>query len=77
MNKKRRLWIIIVTGIIITLIVGLLALRVTFNCCAPIGDYFTSTAIVATNQKLVTQISQTQTATAQAPMGTFSATPSS
>lgn len=34
MNRKRRLWLIIGMGIVITLVVAVLALHTIFNCCA-------------------------------------------
>jgi hypothetical protein len=49
MNQKRRLWIIIVTGIVITLIVGLFAFRLSLNCCTISPDQLRLTAILGTN----------------------------
>ncbi len=62
MNRKRRVWIIIGAGVVITVLVGLIAFRLTLVCCAPQGDQFTATAIVALNQTTEAQIHQTQTA---------------
>ncbi len=55
MSRKNRLWLIIGTGIVITLVVVAFFMRTTLVCCVlpPTGDYFTGTAVVAQNQTTV------------------------
>ena len=63
MNNKRRLWIIIGTGVIITLVVGLLALRLTLNCCTRVSPFLlTGTTGPQVNEAVKVFLDQTGTA---------------
>ncbi|MBA3875107.1 MAG: hypothetical protein H0X30_38775 [Anaerolineae bacterium] len=63
MNRKRRLWIIISVGIIITLLVGVFAFRLMLNCCAPIqSTELTANSSDPVNKTTVALLNQTQTA---------------
>ncbi len=63
MNNKRRNRILAAVGIVAILVfaLGAYLLREQSSCCAPVGDYFTATAIVASNQTTEAQIHQTET----------------
>ena len=71
MNNKRRLWIIIIAGIIITLVVGLLAFRLMLTCCAmPPSTELTANSRLEVNETTVALLNQTQTAALEGTAGT-------
>ena len=87
MNRKRRLWIIIGIGIVFTVVVGLIAFRLTLVCCAlpptpptltAIATLLTQNANLEVNQTTEAQLHQTQTTVHETALAlVITATPSS
>ena len=74
MNSKRRLWIIISAGVVITVVVVLIAFRLTMVCCAlpltpptltAMATLFTRNADLEVNEDTVVLHNQTNTAAYQ------------
>ncbi len=73
MNRKRRMWIIIGSGIVITFVVVLIAFRLTLVCCAlpptpptltAMGTLLTRSTGIESSDATVLLLNQTQTAIA-------------